>query len=582
MSFFTKLLIGSILFCVLAVGLGAYLFFNGANLISADNIDIAISGPVSIPGGAPVSFDITVTNNNNVDLQLVDMAVEFPAGATDPKDPTKELSTYRELLGDIPAGGKVKKTVNAIIFGEENLQKQITANITYQVKGSSNSFTKERSYALLINSSPVNLTVDSFKEIISGQEFEIKVSAKSNSQNTLKNTLVTVAYPFGFTFVSSDLKPLPDNASWKLGDIPAGGEKTIVIRGKLQGEDTDTRVFKWSIGAQSLRNQNIIGTEYMSATQEVAISKPFMTVALSVDGGGQSETAIGQFNQPVRVELSWFNNLPNAVSDAQISVKLSGTAYDRNLVQAGQGYYRSSTDEIIWNKQTVPQLGAVGPGEGGSISFAVTPRDAGAGGGKNLTNPVIDIMATVSGRRTQETGVPENVSSAASKQVKIVTMPALSGRVLRVAGPFANTGPIPPQVDKKTTYTIVWTIDNTVNIIKNAQVKATLPPYVTWLGEISPATEDVSFASSSNAITWNAGTIGTNTVANDGRKELYFQIAVEPNIGQANNIPMIVGDATMTATDDFTGATVNASQSYLTTRFSTDPTYREGMETVVK
>ena len=40
MSFFTKLLIGSAIFCVIAVGLGLYLFLNGANLISGNNINI--------------------------------------------------------------------------------------------------------------------------------------------------------------------------------------------------------------------------------------------------------------------------------------------------------------------------------------------------------------------------------------------------------------------------------------------------------------------------------------------------------------------------------------------------------------
>jgi len=48
MSFFTKLLIGSAVFCVIAIGIGAYLFLNGSNLISANNIAIVISGPVSI------------------------------------------------------------------------------------------------------------------------------------------------------------------------------------------------------------------------------------------------------------------------------------------------------------------------------------------------------------------------------------------------------------------------------------------------------------------------------------------------------------------------------------------------------
>src|SRR5690349_1483332 len=82
MSFLTKLLIGSAIFCIVALGVGAYLFFNGANLISADNIDIAISGPISIPGGTPVSFNIKVTNKNNVDLSAADLSVDFPAGTT--------------------------------------------------------------------------------------------------------------------------------------------------------------------------------------------------------------------------------------------------------------------------------------------------------------------------------------------------------------------------------------------------------------------------------------------------------------------------------------------------------------------
>ncbi|MDE2011025.1 MAG: hypothetical protein KGJ90_05210 [Patescibacteria group bacterium] len=581
MSFFTKLLIGSAIFCVIAVSIGAYLFFNGSNLISADNIDITISGPVSIPGGTPVSFDITVTNKNSVDLQLVDLAVNFPAGATDPQNPGTALTTYRELLGDIPSGASVHRTVQAIIFGEENLQKQITADLTYQIKGSSSSFTKEQTYAVLINSSPVNLTVTSFKEITSGQEFDMKVDVKSNTSDILKNVLVAASYPFGYTFVSSDLKPLPDNATWSLGDLPPGAEKIFTIHGKLEGENTDTRVFRFNVGARSNTDHSVIGTEFVSAEQDIAIQKPFMTVGISIDGDQSAAPATGSFNQPVRVDVSWFNNLPDAVSDAQITLKLSGTAYDRTLVQPGQGYYNSATDQIIWNQQTVPQLASVGAGESGTVSFSITPRDLSLSG-QPVVNPTLSFSAAVTGKRTQETGVPESLNSIAARTVRISTVPTLSGRVARTIGPFVNTGPIPPKADQQTTYTVIWTIDNTTNIIDNAQVTATLPPYVTWTGNFSPQTEDVSFSSSTNSVVWNAGTVGTYTVGNGTRKELDFQVSVQPNVNQVNSIPTIVNDAAMTAMDDFTGQKLTATQSYLTTRFSTDPSYKNGMETVVR
>lgn len=581
MSFLTKLLIGSVIFCILAVGAGAYLFFRGANLISADNIDIAVSGPISIPGGVPVSFDITVTNKNNIDLQLVDLAVNFPPGTTDSTNPTRELTGYRELLGDIPIGGRSEKTVKAIIFGEENIQKQISFAVTYKIKGSTSSFTKERIYDVLINSSPINMTIESLKEVTSGQEFNLKAKVKSNSAETLKNVLVSASYPFGFDFISSEPKSLVDEGTWRLGDIPPGGERTINIKGKLQGENSDVRVFHFKVGAESNRNTNTIGTEYMKVQQEVAIQKAFITVDLAINGSQGTTPAIGTFNQPTRVELNWFNNLPTAVTDAEIKVKLAGTAYDRTLVQPGNGYYRSSSDEIIWNRQTMPQLASIGAGESGVVSFSVTPRDLSTAS-RPMTNPTLSFSVSVSGRRTQETGVSESLTATAERTVRVSTKPSLSGRVLRNVGPFVNIGPIPPKADNKTTYTVVWSIDNTVNPLSEAKVSATLPPYVEWLNAVSPSSESIVFSTSTNSITWYAGKVDANTLHGGERKELNFQISVQPSINQVNNIPTIVNDAVMTAKDDFTGETLTSAQSLLTTRFSTDPSYKEGMETVGK
>src|SRR3954470_7383659 len=64
MSFFTKLLIGSFVFFVIAVGIGAYLLFNGANIVSANNVDIQVSGPISVSGGEPISLNVQVLNKN--------------------------------------------------------------------------------------------------------------------------------------------------------------------------------------------------------------------------------------------------------------------------------------------------------------------------------------------------------------------------------------------------------------------------------------------------------------------------------------------------------------------------------------
>ncbi|MEA2715080.1 MAG: hypothetical protein QOG91_108 [Candidatus Parcubacteria bacterium] len=578
MSFFTKLLIASILFCIVAVGIGAYLFYNGANLISANNIEISIAGPVSISGGEPVSFDVSAVNKNTIGLELVDMSVDFPAGTTDPDKPGVILQNYRKLLGNIPSDGSVRQTVRAVIFGEENIQKQITVTLTYSVKGSSAVFTKKQTYDVLIKSSPISLTASSFKEIASGQPFNIKVEIKSNSQQTLPNVIMKADYPFGYVFISSDLPPLSGSSVWKVGDLPPGGRRIITLSGKLSGENTDLRAFHFTVGAQSPTDPKNIGTQYMAVEQDITIQKPFISLNISIDNDQTAADHVGKFGQSERIEVNWFNNLPVAVSNMAISVALSGSAYDKTAVRPDQGYFDSAANLITWNQQTNPELGAAAAGDSGKVSFTVTPRDTGTAASP-IINPTLVFNASVSGNRAQEADVPETISSAAARTTRISSSVSLSGRLVRTVGPITNSGPVPPKAEQATTYTVIWDVDNASNAVGGAVASVSLPPYVKWLGVTSPPGEDVTYDQNSGTVSWNVGSVGTHTVSSS-RREMSFQISFMPNINQVNQAPFLVNKAVLNATDNFTGAELMSEQDPLSTRFSTDPAYREGDEVV--
>ncbi len=579
MSFFTKLLIGSAIFCVIAVGIGSYLFSNGSNLISADNIEIAINGPVSIPGGEPVTFDITVKNKNNVDLQLADLSVDFPAGATSAGNSSQELKNYRELLGDIAVGGSKSKSVTAIIFGEENVQKQITANVTYSVKGSSATFTKTQSYAVLINSSPINVTVSSFKEITSDQEFDLKVILKSNSKEVLKNILLQAEYPFGYTFISSNIQPLSGNALWKIGDIPSGSERTITLHGKLAGEDTDLRAFHFIVGAQSASNARVIGTQYMAVAQDITIQKPFVSLSLAIDNDHAASDHVGQFGRLEQVQVTWFNNLPVAVSNLVITATVSGSAYDKTSILPNLGYFDSATNKITWNRRTNSELATADAGETGIVSFAVIPKDLGTAQGL-IVDPTITITANVAADRTQETNVPQTLTSTVTRNLRVSSQVALSGRILRTTGPFANTGPIPPKAEQTSTYTVVWDVDNTSSVVNNAKVTATLPAYVKWVDAVSPSNENVTFDENTGEVTWNIGNVSTYTLSTSRRREVAFQVSLKPSVTQAGQLLTLINAAKLMAVDSFTNTQLQSQQDLLTTRFSTDPAYKSGDELV--
>jgi hypothetical protein len=510
MSFFTKLFIFSIIIFILALGAGAYLLFNGSNIVSANNIEISLNGPVSVAGGEPISLDIQVTNRNNIKLETVDLSIDFPAGTVDSEDTTKELKNIRELVPDINPGGQGTKNIKAIVYGEENSKKEIKVTVEYRVKGSSAVFQKQKTFDLLISSSPLNLSVSSFTEVNSGQDFEFTLTMNSNSKETIKNLLISASYPFGFSYTSSSIKPLTDNNVWKIGDIPPGGKKTLKIKGKLDGQDDEVRVFRFNTGAQSVRNEKQIGTEYVSAIQEISIKKPFITVGVSMDGEAELQEYVGRYDTPIQVEITYFNNLDTAIINGEVHVKLSGNAFDRASVVPGQGLYVSTNNEIVWNPITTSALKNIGAGESGRVSFSIIPRNTGTQT-KPLSNPEINLSVSVQGKRNSENNVPESIASSASRKIKVSSNIALSGQIVRTTGSFENTGPIPPRADNTTTYTVVWTVDNTSNSVSGAEVRSSLPSYVKWLDKVSPSDQDISYNSVDGQIVWKLGSLKSSS-----------------------------------------------------------------------
>ncbi len=581
MSFFTKILIASVIFFILAVGIGAFLFFKGSNIVSAKNVDITVSSPVSVSGGEPITFDIQVLNQNNITLESVVLTVDFPTGTTEIEDNQTELKQIKDPMDDIQPGGIGQRTVYASMFGEENSKKEIKILVEYMVKGSNATFRKEKTVEILISSSPISLSVTSFKEVNSGQEFELTVNLNSNSTEVIKNLLLKAAYPFGFSYISSDPKPTSDTSTWQIGDIPPGGKRVLKIRGKLEGQDEEARVFRFMAGSYSPENNKVIGTEYTSTSQEISITKPFMTVGVSIDGNSENQQYVARFDDSVKVDVSYFNNLTTPIIDAEISVKLAGSAFEKSSVSPDEGIYRSDDSEITWNGITTSELRDIGAGESGRVSFDITPRNL-SNSTRAIINPELKLDISIKGKRNSENNVPENLISTAQRTIKISSDVHLGGQVVRSSGPFENSGQIPPVAERETTYTIFWTVDNTTSNISNAQVQSSLPPYVRWVGNVGPSSENIKYNSTDGTLVWNVGSVGTHTSNTSRRRQVAFQVALKPSITQVGEIPVLVNQSYLVAQDDFTGETLRSNLGTLNTRFSTDPTFREGDEKVVQ
>ncbi len=575
-----KFFMASVLFFLVAAGIAAYVILGGFNVISSNNVDISVQGLVAVDAGQELSLDIIIKNRNNAILESGNVYVTYPEGTRTAQDLTKELTRDQLDLGVVPAGGSVTKTVKAVLFGEKDSVKHIKISINYKTQGSNADFSKEKSYDILIKSSPVIMTTSVPQEVNSGQDVILKIDVASNSNTDVRDLLVRAEYPFGFTFTSATPKPTFENNVWSLGDFNPNEKQTITIHGKMDGQNEEERTFRFMTGTSNSTDENQIAINYIATQQSVVIKKAFIDLTLRLnDKLGDAVVSAGDRVQGV---LTWSNNLPIAINDAVVKVKLSGSGLDRQRVsQSNGGFFNSSDNTITWDKNSLSSLRNIDPGTSGSVNFTLSALQGTQqlfSQGRNL-NIVMD--ASVAGTRVQG-GVPQQITSALSGQAKVSTNLAGSAKILYTNGAFRNTGAMPPKAERETTYTVVLNLSNSFNDVANATIKTKLPPYVRWLSNVLPSSENVVYDESTRTVSWNVADLRAGAGYTNSAKEVAFQISFKPSLSQVGTTPDLTGPFTVSGTDRFTGVSVLLTNPALNTRLTADSGFRDGNDRVTQ
>lgn len=579
-----KVLILSFSFFLIAVSIALIYFFKGSNLLSANNIDISVEGPVSLSGGETLNVDIIITNNNDAAIEFADLLIEYPEGSYANTESQEALPRIRKSLGKINARETVRETASAVLFGESNTEKNIQITLEFRLEGSNATLEKKKEYRIGITSSPVDVAIDMLKEANSGQEVEAAVRLKSNSSTPLKGLVFSIDYPFGFRFKDANPKPQYDNKMWVLGDLAPSAERVIKIKGILEGQDEEEKIFRVYAGTQSERDPRALGITYNSVSRSIFIKKPFLAIDMVIDNDTANEY-VSSSGKIVRADVLWENNLPTKIIDGQIQVKLRGDIINRYSIAVGNGgFYRSVDDTIVWDSKSGNEaLAVIEPGEKGSANFSFSFEPlVSKDGRKAFANPEVTIEVTARGRRVSDTNVPEEINTVANKKIKVESSFNLASRAVYFAGPLKNTGPLPPKVNQETTYTIIWTITNSSNDVSSAAVRATLPTYVRWLGVVSPNSEDVTYNEIGGEVVWNAGAVPAGTGINRAAREVAFQVSFLPSISQLNQSPLLTSEIAISGNDNFTKTVLRDIKRALSIKLSTDSIFLESQGIVAQ
>ncbi len=578
-SFLKRVLLVSVLALLLALGFAWFTFSTGINDISSGNIDVRLLGPVSAPSGDVLSLDIDITNNNSADLELADLVLVYPPGTRSAIDQSSSMLADRIPIGTLKAGATTRQNIKAILFGEENVRKDIQISIEYRLQGSDSIFVKDKTYPIYIGSAPITVNVDTVKEVIPEQENEFAVTIKSNSASIIKDLVLKVEYPFGFVFLSSTPSASVGDGIWVLGDVKPEEERRIVIKGRLMGGANEQRVFNFYTGTANPQDKNSIGTVFVTNAVPIAMKRPFLGVDLALDGQTAS-SYIAKAGEPIKGEIVFQNNLDVPLQDIVIEAELVGAMVDKARVKGDSAFYDSLHNTIRWDSSTLTELARITPRDAGRIQFGFATLPPTTSSNSLFQRQEMNLNITVRAKRLNERNVPEEIASTIRRSVKVSSSLTLSPRITKSIGPFNNVGPIPPMPEKETTYTVMVSVGNSYNTVNNAVFSAVLPTYVKWLATTYPNNNGVSYNAQTRTVSWNLGDISAGTGFASSPKDFAFQISVTPSISQAGSSPILIKEPRISGKDSFTGQIIQTTYDSLDTKMQSDPTYKFGDDKV--
>ena len=580
---YNKIRLGAFVFFVLALSFTFSKFFTGNNVVSGNNIDVLISGPMSIAGGDELSLDVEVKNNNNIDLKVVDLRIEYPVGTKNATDQTVDLQRYSETLGNINIGKSEKRIVKSVLYGEENTEKIIKVTVEYRVSGSNAIFSKEKDFNVKIASSPVDIKVTGPSEISANQVADFSIDVGSNSTNIVKNLILKADYPFGFTLSSSN--PVPsssDGSVFDIGDLAVGAKRNIRISGIVTGQDGEEKTFKFTLGTPSKDDNSIIGTPLAVYIFTVSLKKSSIGLDVNINNQNSKEVPIDVGDEN-RVGLYWKNNLTESIYDMVIKVKFSGQTLDKESVKIDGGFYNSLDNSITFDKSSNSAFSTINPSDEGNINFSLKTLLPSSKSLISFANSSINLGFTVLGNKAGVNGsVEQEVLYSDSRILKVSSNLKLMSRGFRTIGPFENSGPFPPRVDNESTYTITWTASNSFNNLTSARVSTFLPPNVTWTGYTSPDSEKVTYDKGTGEVVWNIGDMRSGAGTNYSPRTASFQVAIVPSISQLGTELNLLNEATISGTDAYSGARIGEVKNPVTTNITSDPEYVDDVGKIVQ
>jgi len=559
------------------VSIAGFFIFNRGQGRTENDIKLAISAPKTVASGEEIELEITYLNQDKVAVKEADLTILYPDGFyfshSDPQAQNEAHTFWK--LGEIAsgAGGRVK--IYGQVIGEIDVTKTFQVSLSYTPVNFSSVFEEKEAYSLEITSSIVDLSLGAPLRIVSGQDTEIKIQYKNNSELALSNLKIMATYPEGFSLKETDPKPQEGQHSWLVDKLSKKEEGTITLHGIFQGEPGETKEFSVQLGLILEDGEFRLQAEKSAL---VFLVKPELNLQLTVNESNQE--LVTDLGDPLEFKVTYQNasevELKNIVLKAEFVSEADILDFSR-ITDPQNGKIEEKT--ITWEAAEIPEFSSLVPQAEGEFSFTIPTYSTLSPREETDRNFSVTSSVKVFSMETEEIkGNFEKMSE--SNQVKIsinskVNLEA-EGRYYSEEFEKLGSGPLPPEVGETTVYRIFWSVSNLYNDIEDVELTTVLPKDVFWTGRASSGTGDsLSFDPADRRVTWKINRLPANTGQLFPVAESSFEVSITPKAKQEGKLMVLTNESELQARDSFTNQDISISDNLITTDLENDVAAQE-------
>lgn len=515
------------------------------------NVLMKIELPETVVAGEKMEYKIKIENKNKVSLLNSKLTVFYPEKSivlNQENNPVDSLVDNIDI-GTIESKSEKELNLKSIITGEPGEIKKIKAVLTYKIPKSKTVFEKTTEEGLTISRLRIPTTFVGPPNAISGQSIQLIFDFRNEGEDDINDLRVKFIYPDGFDFSKSSPLTSEDNNIWNIAVLEAGNGKRILVDGRISGLENETKSFIAIL-------QRKIGDKFVDLQRnstQLVISNPLLSVNISVNN---KEEFIAQAGDVMNYIIKFSNNSSNNFSALELKASLSGAMVDFSTVDT-DGFFNETTKTILWNAAVNPLLSNLGPNQEGEVRFKIKLKNdfPKVFGSKNLFVKVDAVLETPT--------VPpdfhlEKVSAKDSLITKISSKLDFESLAFYDDSDIRNSGPVPPRVGQKTTYTIHWRIINEGNDLVNVRVSSFLMPGISWEDNFkaSPNQPDPVYDSRTGEVVWSLPVVPAGSGSYLPKFDLAFQVGLIPGSNQSGKNMEILKDVKFEAVDNFTNKSI--------------------------